>query len=349
MLAYYAHQHGSGHSKFADLFAEFFKSKQIILTSFDHKFSRKSKVIILPSENPDGTTRKSNQVAPPDYLHYSPVGQRSIQLRSSLMLQSLLEHNTQLLIVDVSAEVAALARAASFPYAYVRLPGVRNDEGHLQAFKAATFLLAYYPERFEDESVPDWVRNKTIYLGFIFGEKLKYSPKTQCEEVTSIVVISGKGGNENLNKYLPLLLDRFLSAHIKVLGIFEEQHCSSRLEFAGFVDKPEVEINKAQLVVANCGLNTVSELTGIPVPFIAIAEKRPYEEQKIMQKALVNLDLAIDPQKIFELSDKEILSYTKTYNTNGMENLKTFKTLLENNLFSLPSLPKLFRKSRNNK
>jgi hypothetical protein len=347
MLAYYAHQHGSGHSKFADLFAEIFKENQIILTSYDHNFSGNSKVIMLPNENPDGTACETNQVAPPDYLHYSPVGQRSIQQRSLLLLRSLLENDTKLLIVDVSVEVAALARAASIPYAYVRLPGIRNDQGHLQAFKAATFLLAYFPESFEDDSVPDWVKNKTVYFDFLKGKKLSYSPDKDVDKIERMVVISGKGGNENLHKFLPVLLERFPYAQIKVLGEFKEQHSSPKLEYAGFVDQPEVEINKAQVVVANCGLNTVSELTGIPIPFIAIPEDRPFEEQKFMQRALVKLQLAVDPEKLFELNDKEILNYNNTYNSNGLENLKSFKVLMEKNQFALPTLPNLFRKEQN--
>ena len=46
-------------------------------------------------------------------------------------------------------------------------------------------------------------------------------------------------------------------------------------------------IAQADIIVAACGLNTVSEILSLGKRFIAIPEKRPYEEQQTMAKNLV--------------------------------------------------------------
>lgn len=347
MIGYYAHQHGSGHCNYAEIFSGIFKKEMAIFTSYKYDFSGKSKLIKLADENPDGSVFHQNQVSPPGYLHYSPVGQNSIRKRSLQLLQCIVAMEIDLLIVDVSAEIAALSRASSIPYAYVRLPGERNDLAHLEAFKGAVFTLAYFPESFEIPSTPQWLRKKTIYLGFLSRKIFSTNIEKAKTKIDKITVLSGKGGNENLQNSIPFLLDRFTEAQIALLGEYNETLENDRLDYNGFINDPETEIHNSDLVVANCGLNTVSELLQLQIPYVAIPEHRPFEEQEAMAEMLHRKGLALKLDQLSWLTDQEILNCKRIPVENETDkNLKLFKQLVKDERQAYPGIPELFRKKK---
>lgn len=347
MIGYYAHQHGSGHCNYAEIFSGIFKKEMAIFTSYEYDFSGKSKLIKLADENPDGSVFPRNQISPPGYLHYSPVGQNSIRKRSLQLLQSIVEMEIDLLIVDVSAEIAALSRASSIPYAYVRLPGDRNDLAHLEAFKGAVFTLAYFPESFEIPSTPAWLRKKTIYLGFLSREIFRANIEKTRKKIDKITVLSGKGGNENLQNSIPFLLRRFPEAQIGLLGEYNEILDNDSLDYKGFINDPETEIHNSDLVVSNCGLNTVSEVIQLQIPYVSIPEHRPFEEQQIMAEILHRKELAFNLDQLSFLSDKEILNSKRIPIENETDkNLNLFKRLMKDKHQAYPGIPELFRKKK---
>ncbi len=347
MIGYYAHQHGSGHCNYAEIFSKIFIEEMVIFTSYEYDFSGKSKLIKLADENPDGSYFKQNQIAPPGYLHYSPVGQKSIKKRSLQLLQNIVEMKIDLLIVDVSAEIAALARASSIPYAYVRLPGERNDSAHLEAFKGAVFTLAYFPESFEISTTPEWLRKKTIYLGFLSRKISGMNDEKPETKIKKITVLSGKGGNENLQNAIPLLLEKFTYARIILLGEYEEIRDNDRLEYKGFINDPEKEIQNSDLVVANCGLNTVSELSQLQIPYVAIPESRPFEEQEIMAEILYSKRLALALNELPFITDEEIFNFNKNIIENETDkNLNLFKQLIKDEREAYPRYSGIIQKDK---
>ncbi|WP_143960511.1 glycosyltransferase [Litoribacter populi] len=309
MLGYYAHQHGNGHSNYAQIFAKASGYKIPIFTSGYFKFDPGVKVYHLPQEDPDGTETSQDIIPVPDYLHYSPVGQLSIQQRSAKLLQTVLDEGVKLMIVDLSVEMAALCRAASVPYAYVRLPGNRNDSGHLQAFQGATFLLAYYPKEVDSNEIPTWIKEKTIYLGFFdrFGSDER-STTAFSKEINTVAVISGKGGNENLKANLPKIFERFKDSRIDIygLGLPNGQH-DDNIRLVDYVEGFQQVLKDSDLIIGNCGLNTVSEILGSRKPFLSIAEERPFDEQYNMMKFLVQYDLSVNLMDAYGMTDQEIL------------------------------------------
>ncbi|MGM8897800.1 MULTISPECIES: hypothetical protein [unclassified Psychrobacter] len=178
-IGYYAHHHGSGHCRQADKLAALLPSelrqKVTVFTSLpndayhfstitDEQIVRLSAEDELPDDVLPGRAGKYWQ---PNSLHYSPVGNENIQKRSWQLLDAIYQRRIDLMIVDVSVEVAMLCRTVSVPYLYVRLAGERDDIPHLNAFAGALGLLAPYPKMLEAAATPDWVRQKTLYLDFL--------------------------------------------------------------------------------------------------------------------------------------------------------------------------------------
>lgn len=341
MIGYYAHQHGNGHLNFARLFAEIFQDKMCTFSSLERPATLKGDFVQLADENPDGTANPENQVAVPDYLHYSPVGQQSIQYRSVQILKEVLERSLKLMIVDVSVEIAALMRVSSIPYAYVKLPGHRDDPAHVQAFQGAVFVLAYYPEQFESKRTPEWLRKKTIYLGFMTDRKIEVQSKAS-EVVKNILVISGGGGNDRLLKALPVLSKRFPSAEIKMIGMPEASFKHPRLKNCGYIQDFRQLLEQADLVVANCGLNSVTEILQARKAFVAIPEERPYEEQETTAARLYEHRLAVDLHSLFNLDDSEIMEQNQWVVDDELRALKKLKSNLIGNYHRLPVIPELF-------
>ncbi len=118
-------------------------------------------------ENPNHQEIKSLGLNDPMNLHNDSLDIKSITHRNRLMLDSFEDDDIRLLIVDGSVEVATLARVSSVPYAFVKRLGNRNDMAHHATFEGAAFLMAFYPESFEPPTTPLWVRQKTLYFGFL--------------------------------------------------------------------------------------------------------------------------------------------------------------------------------------
>ena len=168
-IGYYAHHHGSGHCRQADklaaLLPESVRAQFTVFTSVlaaDYTFCAidEAQVIRLAPEDEhedDVLKGRAGQYWQPESLHYSPVGNRDIQARSYQLISAMQARQIELMIVDVSAEIAMLCRTISMPYLYVRLTGVRDDMPHVSAFAGALAMLAPYPRALEAADTPAWM------------------------------------------------------------------------------------------------------------------------------------------------------------------------------------------------
>ena len=259
-IGYYAHHHGSGHCRQVDKLVALLPAdlqKQItVFTSLAEDAYRfttiaEAQIVRLSAEDElpeDVLAGRAGQYWQPASLHYSPVGNKNIQTRSWQILNTIQQRQIDLMIIDVSAEVAMLCRAASVPYLYVRLPGERDDLPHLSAFAGALGLLVPYPKALEAVITPDWVRQKSLYLGFLpdkshislslsdFIKQLNSLRTTEkaiqhldneqaindkaCNKPLPpiVTVIKGYGGHEAIDAKLPILRQTLPQAFIISLG-----------------------------------------------------------------------------------------------------------------------------------
>ncbi len=303
MLGYYAHSHGSGHCNYANLFGRIFGKSITIFTDRAHVFDSDLEVVLLENEDPDGSEFDRDTYSEPRALHYAPVNISKITRRNQLLLHHIVEKNIALLIIDVSVEMAMLARVSSISYAYVRLHGDRNDLPHLNAYEGASFLLAYFPKELEPESTPPWIKKKTIYLGFLsrfmFDNGETARPKEFRNDTRPILLhISGFGGTQSVD-----FSSLSGSYTIYSIGPGRIQDRSSKVTHLGVVACTRAFIAHADAIVAACGSNTVAEILSLGKRFVAIPELRPYREQNHMAKILDTLGWAIDRTKYANLGD----------------------------------------------
>ncbi|WP_350656634.1 hypothetical protein [Psychrobacter sp. S1-30-MNA-CIBAN-0213] len=345
-IGYYAHHHGSGHCRQADklvvLLPPTLRSQITVFTSLpndgyrfsaiaDEQIVRLSAEDQLPEDVLPGRAGKYWQ---PSSLHYSPVGNRHVQTRSWQLLNEIRQRRIDLMIIDVSAEVAMLCRTASVPYLYVRLAGERDDEPHLNAFAGALGLLAPYPKALEAPATPDWVRQKTLYLDFMpnktdelltftaFTNKLmtlttdntiherlysrldavNKSAEDNANEGNIVTVIKGYGGHDAIDAKLPELRRALPNALIISLGPINDE-ARDYVDIAAHVDDVTPFIAYSDLLLMACGLNGIAQAYDYATPLVVLPDERPHREQEVMAEALIEQGRALSwPQFIAQTS-----------------------------------------------
>ncbi len=334
-LGYYAHHHGSGHCRQIDKLAALLptEARQQLtvftsLTSDTYTFAAidEAQVVRLPAEDEradDVLAGRAGQNWQPASLHYSPVGNSDIQQRSHKILDTIYQRRIDLMIIDVSVEVAMLCRAASVPYLYVRLPGLRDDEPHLNAFAGALALLAPYPRTLESTKTPEWISQKTLYLDFINTEQrdaqtyqvfIKHLMQLTTDEKalslmlndkdkdtpTIVTVIKGYGGHQAIDAKLPELRQLLPYAFIISLGPIDEDK-RHYVDIAVDVSDVTPFIEHSDYLLMACGLNAVAQAYDYATPLVVLPDDRPHQEQEVMAEALIAQGRALSWQQFKDL------------------------------------------------
>jgi len=343
-LGYYAHHHGSGHCRQIDKLAALLptEARQQLtvftsVTSEAYTFAAidEAQVVRLPAEDEradDVLAGRAGQYWQPASLHYSPVGNSDIQQRSHKILDTIYQRRIYLMIIDVSVEVAMLCRAASVPYLYVRLPGLRDDEPHLNAFAGALALLAPYPRTLESAMTPDWLAKKTLYLDFINTEQRNAQnyqdfikdliQLTTDEEALSsmlegkntptiVTVIKGYGGHQAIDATLPELRQLLPYAFIISLGPIDEDK-RHYVDIAVDVSDVTPFIEHSDYLLMACGLNAVAQAYDYATPLVVLPDDRPHQEQEVMAEALIAQGRAFSWQQF-----KALMTASVTHKLSG--------------------------------
>jgi len=334
-LGYYAHHHGSGHCRQIDKLAALLptEARQQLtvftsLTSDTYTFAAidEAQVVRLPAEDEradDVLAGRAGQNWQPASLHYSPVGNSDIQQRSHKILDTIYQRHIDLMIIDVSVEVAMLCRAASVPYLYVRLPGIRDDEPHLNAFAGALALVAPYPRRLESTKTSEWISQKTLYLDFINTEQrdaqtyrdfIKHLMQLITDKKalslmlndkdkntpTIVTVIKGYGGHQAIDAKLPELRQLLPYAFIISLGPIDEDK-RHYVDIAAEVSNVTPFIEYSDYLLMACGLNAVAQAYDYATPLVVLPDDRPHQEQEVMAEALIAQGRALSWQQFKDL------------------------------------------------
>lgn len=226
----------------------------------------------------------------PDALHYAPLDHEGVRARVARIAQWIDARKPSLMVVDVSVEVAMLARLASVPTLYVRLNGDRNDTPHLEAFRGAAGLLAPFHEDLDAPSTQSWVRDKTRYLPGITAASVSRSD----DRSRTILVVIGRGGQPGDGDAIALAAAASAQWQWRVIG-----PCSAvsrplpNLDLLGWVQHPEREIADAAVIVGGAGDGLVSSVLAADRPFICLPEDRPFDEQHATAQGLSAVGAAL--------------------------------------------------------
>jgi len=393
-IGYYAHHHGSGHCRQADKLAallpassrkNFMVFTSLALDAYAFNTVAKSQIVRLNPEDEredDVLLGRAGQHWQPASLHYSPVGNSDIQTRSWQILNAIQEHDIDLMIIDVSVEVAMLCRAASVPYLYVRLAGIRDDTPHLNAFAGALGLLAPYPKTLEAAETDDWLKQKTLYLDFLpdknsksisynefiasfanltdDNERNKVSSKltrqfniseNSKQKPKIITVIKGYGGHEAIDAKLPELRAMQPKALIISLGPIADDK-RAYVDIATQVVDVSPFLMHSDLLIMACGLNGIAQAYHHETPLVVLPDERPHREQEVMAAALIAQGRALSWQQFVEQSNSTqntdslltLSAKSDIYQTRNNLNIKTAAQALMDSFIDYTATKSWFEK-----
>jgi predicted glycosyltransferase len=305
-IGYYVHHHGAGHLARARAIAGAAAGRAVLLGTGIGSLG-----IDLADDRPasgafDG---KDSSTCRPDTLHYAPLDHAGIRSRTATIVRWIEAQRPALMVVDVSVEVAMLARLASVPVVYVRLNGDRNDAAHLDAFRGAVGLLAPFHADLEVSTTLPWVRDKTRYLPGISATRRSRSDDGR----RTLLVVIGRGGKAGDGEALARAAYTCPEWRWRVIGpCAPVRRAPANLEILGWVQNPDQDIADATVVVGASGDGLVGSVLAADRPFICIPQDRPFDEQRATARRLDQVGAALvlptwpEPEQWRGLLDKAL-------------------------------------------
>ncbi|HEY5980154.1 MAG TPA: glycosyltransferase, partial [Microlunatus sp.] len=209
-------------------------------------------------------------------LHYVPLGSRGLSARMAMISAWIETARPEALVVDVSVEVALLARLHGVPVLVVAQPGHREDPAHRLSYDVASRIIAPWPRWLGGlwgSTAADLA--KTRFVGAIsrFAPVVDQAPAAVARRV---VVVNGTGGR----------------------GISPAEVAAARLATQGWqwihldrahgtwVDDPWPLLCSASVVISHAGQNLIAEIAAARLPALLLPQDRPFDEQRVMAAAI---------------------------------------------------------------
>ena len=236
----------------------------------------------------------------PPTLHCAPLGWPGIRRAVARLTAWFDAADPELMIVDVSAEIAQLCRIASVPCVPVLQHGDRADPGHMAAYEGSVGILAPFDRRLDDPR-PDWMTAMTHHaggLGVRHGGPDRLAARRAigvAPDAELIVVVSGAGGSgvplAPLTVGARAVPDALWMTVGRVAGEWHETGCANLVQ-RGWVDAPEPFLAAADVVVGQPGNTLVHQVLALGTPFLAVPEWRYFDEQGGKARALARAGVA---------------------------------------------------------
>ncbi len=275
-IGYYVHHHGDGHRQRALILARHLDGRAVLLgTGLAGRTGAVPAIDLDDDRRPGDCFSGHDESERPEALHYAPIDHEGVRRRVARIAAWIARARPALMIVDVSVEVAMLARLASVPTVYVRLGGRRDDPAHRDAFRGAAALLAPFHADLDDPTVPDRVRARTIYAPGL-------APRSPCAVPDDRLVlgVAGRGGSRITGEHWAAAARSMPGYRWRVLGpCAAPGDMPGNLDFAGWSDDPAAEIARAGIVVGAAGDGVVGAVLAARRPFLCVPEDRPFGEQ----------------------------------------------------------------------
>lgn len=248
----------------------------------------------------------------PPTLHCAPLGWPGIRRAVARLAAWFDEAEPELMIVDVSAEIAQLCRIASVPCVPVLQHGDRSDPGHMAAYEGAVGLLAPFDRRL-DGPRPPWMEAMTHHAGGLGVSVAAADGRADSTgggtadraaarraigvdpDALLVVAVSGAGGSglplAPLTMAARALPDALWMTVGRVAGEWHETGAAN-LVHRGWVEAPEPFLAAADVVVGQPGNTLVHQVLALGRPFLAIPEWRYFGEQEEKARALARAGVA---------------------------------------------------------
>ncbi|MFM9921235.1 hypothetical protein [Lacisediminihabitans sp. H27-G8] len=209
-------------------------------------------------------------------FHWVPLESVGLSSRMSAISSWLGAARPEVVVVDVSVEIAALVRLHGIRVVTFAQPGDRTDEAHTLGYRLASAIIAPWPSDLRPSAVLAPLESEFQHVGAISRIQVEAAVSTDVvRRPNRIAVMNGSGG-------------RGISALDMVVE--EAQAAMPDAEWVRLDGEPvntvEHNLREASVVFAHCGQNALAEIAACRTPAILVAEDRPHNEQHSMAASL---------------------------------------------------------------
>lgn len=276
MIGWYVHHQGAGHAQRATAVCELLDQPVTGLSTapppagWDHGWVR------LPADDDEPV----HDVTANGALHWVPEGHRGQRERMAAVSRWIERDRPSLLVVDVSVEIAVLARLHGVPVVTTVLPGRRDDPAHRLVHHLARRVVAAWPAGVAGmvSGLGD-VADRLEHVGALsrFDDRPPASAASTAAGSPHVVVLAGRGGGTPLGGPD---LDRARAQadgwRWTVLDGSPET----------WTEDPWSVLCSADVVVCHAGQNSIAEVAAAGVPAVVVPLPRPFDEQRHTAAAL---------------------------------------------------------------
>lgn len=307
-FGYFVHHQGRGHAERCAAIAHALPVDRplTIFSARDDIFPTlpaRATVVRIPSlfEPSGDEAATADWVPTPSTLHCAPLGWPGIRMAMATMTRWFADADPALMICDVSAEVAQLARICSVPHVKILQHGDRSDAGHRAAYDGAAGLLAPFHA---DLAQPEW--DGAMLLRTCFAGGLGVDTRIPERELARqrigvaadeeiILVMAGGGGSGFAQAPLGVgARSRPAARWITIGPVVRDWHATepANIEHHGWVDDAADYVAAADLVIASTGNTTCQQILAAARPWLAVPEWRYFDEQHRKARALAAAGVA---------------------------------------------------------
>ncbi len=271
MIGYYVHHVGSGHLNRARAVAAATSTPVVGLSSLPEPPGWDGSWVVLERDDDGAAPRDATAHG---HLHWVPRQDEGLRARMSRLAGWIEEAQPDLLVSDVSVEVALLARLHGVPVVSFVLPGDRTDQAHLLGFGVSDALVACWPEHVSGMTpgLPDQLRDRVRHVGALSRLPVDDTPVRKSRRVT---VLLGRGGGQPALELLERAQAETPDWDWTVLGPGHR-----------WVDDVGTVLRDSDVVVTQAGENAIAEVAACRRPAIVVPAARPHDEQATTARVL---------------------------------------------------------------
>lgn len=282
MIGWYVHHQGRGHlHRAVTVAAELTARTGVVVTglsSLARPAGWTGPWVQLPPDDAGGPPQDATASGT---LHWVPVGDAHVRGRAAALSAWLGGSVPDLVVVDVSVEVAVLVRLHGVPVVSVVLPGDRTDDAHLLGLRLSTEVVACWPSAASATGpgmlpgLPGDVAARVRAVGAV--SRIPVDPDTGGSRRPGrprVVVLQGRGGGA--------LTGRTGDA----LAALAPGWDWTEVGGGRWVEDPTAALREADVVVTNAGQNSLAEVAACRVPAVVVPAVRAHDEQATTARVL---------------------------------------------------------------
>ena len=267
MIGYYVHHHGRGHLHRALSVARELEGCVVGLSTLDRPLEWTGAWIDLPD---DADGEKPLDPTAGGALHWVPERHPGLRERMGEISRWIIDVEPDLLVVDVSVEVALLARLHGVPVVVMAQPGDRRDAPHDLGYGIADRVVAPWPADARGMLTSGVLAEEQLTAVGAFS---RFDGRSAGASGTDggrhVVVLHGAGGTDLSGARLEAAMARTPGWTWTVLG-----------DGGTWVDDPWDELCRADVVITHAGQNALAEVAAARRPALVVPQARPFDEQR---------------------------------------------------------------------